>query len=123
MWCAAVRSVLCTEQQHVQIMLKVVRLPDDMMFSAFILQLRRALNARVDHRRRRRGLREIVSGSTIVCLHTLLENNRWKIERSTPRKNLPCHRMDGRFAWATDPIPIQIPFYLNTTRASYGIDK
>jgi hypothetical protein len=35
MWCAAVRSVLCTEQQHVQIMLKVVRLPDDMMFSAF----------------------------------------------------------------------------------------
>jgi hypothetical protein len=73
MWCAAVRSVLCTEQQHVQIMLKVVRLPDDMMFSAFILQLRRALNARVDHRRRRRGLREIVSGTergtTIVCLH------------------------------------------------------
>ena len=34
--------------------------------------------------------------------YTLLENNRWKIERSTPRKNLPCHRMDGRFAWATD---------------------
>lgn len=30
-----VRSVLCTEQQHVQIMLMVVRLPDDMMFSAF----------------------------------------------------------------------------------------
>jgi hypothetical protein len=37
-----------------------------------------------------------------MSAYTLLENNRWKIERSTPRKNLPCHRMDGRFAWAID---------------------